>query len=612
MQRARNTPFPQPNSSTTNLLPSGQPRASSASRPYPPSSVAGPSAAAKRTPSIASYASNIDRDGRLSESYPASLSDKYSLAPSPAQWGMSLLMNDPEPDDILHNPNPRRDKKSDRGGTIFTARGLANLGCLALLAGGCMMLFAGYPIISHFTSVKMSNQGGFNLGGTNGTGQVPDFPGNFGLIDKHTPTEAHTLKSYHDDDELVLVFSDEFNVDGRSFYPGDDPFWEGVDLHYWVTNDLEWYDPGQVTTSGGSLRIRLDKVDPIDNHNMTYKSGMIQTWNKFCFTGGLVVASVQLPGSSSVSGFWPAVWTMGNLGRAGYGSTTDGVWPFSYDECDVGTLPNQTYPGTNLPEAALTNGDPEVGGVLSFLPGQRLSRCTCPGESHPGPMRKDGSYVGRAAPEIDVLEATVTDGIGHVSLSAQWAPYNAAYQTLNQNTSIVIDDPQRTQINSFRGGRYQQTVSGLGLTNPNCYETPGTCYALYGFEYKPGFDDAYITWINEVRAWTFYPTGLAADPLTEIGRRTIAEEPMYLITNLGISEGFGVIDLENLKFPGTMSVDYIRVYQRKDAINVGCDPKNFPTMKYIEEYKELYSNPNLTVWEDTKQPWPKNRLNGGC
>jgi hypothetical protein len=30
-----------------------------------------------------------------------------------------------------------------------------------------------------------------------------------------------------------LVFSDEFNVDGRSFYPGDDPYWEAVDLHYW-------------------------------------------------------------------------------------------------------------------------------------------------------------------------------------------------------------------------------------------------------------------------------------------------------------------------------------------------------------------------------------------
>ena len=33
---------------------------------------------------------------------------------------------------------------------------------------------------------------------------------------------------------MVLVFSDEFNRDGRTFYPGDDPYWEAVDLHYWV------------------------------------------------------------------------------------------------------------------------------------------------------------------------------------------------------------------------------------------------------------------------------------------------------------------------------------------------------------------------------------------
>ena len=37
---------------------------------------------------------------------------------------------------------------------------------------------------------------------------------------------------------MQLVFSDEFNVDGRSFYPGDDPYWEAVDLHYWPTGDL--------------------------------------------------------------------------------------------------------------------------------------------------------------------------------------------------------------------------------------------------------------------------------------------------------------------------------------------------------------------------------------
>lgn len=35
--------------------------------------------------------------------------------------------------------------------------------------------------------------------------------------------------------------------------------------------------------------------------------------------------------------------------------------------------------------------------------------------------------MGRAAPEIDVFEATIDSGIGKVSQSAQWAPYNVRF-----------------------------------------------------------------------------------------------------------------------------------------------------------------------------------------
>lgn len=108
----------------------------------------------------------------------------------------------------------------------------------------------------------------------------------------------------------------------------------------------------------------------------------------------------------------------GNLGRAGYGATTDGTWPYTYDSCDIGTLANQTLNGQ--PEAALTSKD---GGPLSYLPGQRLSACTCPGEDHPGPKKSDGSFVGRAAPEIDVFEATAGPNANAVSQSVQWVTY---------------------------------------------------------------------------------------------------------------------------------------------------------------------------------------------
>jgi len=55
-------------------------------------------------------------------------------------------------------------------------------------------------------------------------------------------------------------------------------------------------------------------------------------------------ASIRLPGYSDVAGLWPAFWMMGNLGRAGYGASLEGTWPFSYEECDVGTIWNQTTP----------------------------------------------------------------------------------------------------------------------------------------------------------------------------------------------------------------------------------------------------------------------------
>lgn len=36
-----------------------------------------------------------------------------------------------------------------------------------------------------------------------------------------------------------MQFSDEFKQNGRTFYDGDDPYWQAVDLWYGVTGDLE-------------------------------------------------------------------------------------------------------------------------------------------------------------------------------------------------------------------------------------------------------------------------------------------------------------------------------------------------------------------------------------
>src|SRR5260221_1516722 len=63
---------------------------------------------------------------------------------------------------------------------------------------------------------------------------------------------------------------------------------------------------------------------------------MIPGRNKFCFTGGYIEAAVQLPGPNNVIGMWPAIWTMGNLGRAGYGASLEGlVRPFPLNDLSI-------------------------------------------------------------------------------------------------------------------------------------------------------------------------------------------------------------------------------------------------------------------------------------
>lgn len=37
-------------------------------------------------------------------------------------------------------------------------------------------------------------------------------------------------------------------------------------------------------------------------HNLNFRSGMLQSWNKFCFTGGYIEVSMSMPGSSKAMG----------------------------------------------------------------------------------------------------------------------------------------------------------------------------------------------------------------------------------------------------------------------------------------------------------------------
>jgi beta-glucan synthesis-associated protein KRE6 len=149
------------------------------------------------------------------------------------------------------------------------------------------------------------------------------------LIDPETPSDVRS-RTGNDGKDYKLVFSDEFNTDGRSFYTGDDPYWQAMDFWYWSTNDMEYYTPSAVTTEGGALVITMDDVSAHPYAGFNYTSGMLQSWNKFCFSSGYIEVALIFPGpDSNTTGYWPGAWTMGNLGRPGFGATTDGTWPYT-------------------------------------------------------------------------------------------------------------------------------------------------------------------------------------------------------------------------------------------------------------------------------------------
>ena len=210
-------------------------------------------------------------------------------------------------------------------------------------------------------------------------------------------------------------------------------------------------------------------------------------------------------------------------GRAGYGATTEGTWPYSYDTSDLGTFPNQTT-RDGTPSAAATGG--YDGSSLSFLPGQRLSACTCPNSDHPGPS----ASAGRGVPEIDILEAVVNiaKSTGQVSQTFQIAPYNAGYQPDNSTDATTIFNDTITAINSYKGGQFQQAVSALSDIDSKNYNNAG--YTTYGCEWwsDPNDRDAgYLVWYSQGDpSWKITTKTIGPDDEAMIGQRLIPEEPM--------------------------------------------------------------------------------------
>ena len=187
---------------------------------------------------------------------------------------------------------------------------------------------------------------------------------NAGWIDEDTPSKLHTTTSLVDGSTYHLVMSDEFNVPNRSFADGHDPTWTALDksdddysasgggsLHFYNSSTVTTTPDGMLTISSVIDETTWNHYDAIEKEYKTttkhFKSGMIQSWNKFCFTGGILEVDVVLPGEPDIGGLWPAVWLLGNLGRATYEASTNNLWPWSYDKCDRKKQESQVISGCN-------------------------------------------------------------------------------------------------------------------------------------------------------------------------------------------------------------------------------------------------------------------------
>ena len=149
-------------------------------------------------------------------------------------------------------------------------------------------------------------------------------------------------------------------------------------------------------------------------------------------------------------------------------------------------------------------------------------------------------------------------------------------------------------MNGYRGGPYQQAMSGLSWMNNDWYD--GKAYQTYSFAYTPGKSGNIVWYIGDEATWGL--DARAIGPNGNIGQRTIPEEPMAMVINCGMSPSFAPIQVADLQalFPAKMRLDFVRIYQPPGAESMTCDPPGYETTDYIAKHPTAYQNINKTHW----------------
>jgi len=486
-----------------------------------------------------------------------------------------------------------------------------------------------------------------------------------GWTDEDTPEDKQTTTSLIDNTEYHLVMSDEFNVKGRTFADGDDPMWTALDksdddssaagggsLHFYNSTAIKTTDDGMLEILTTLAETEWQHYDTVKKEykdvKKHFKSGMLQSWNKFCFTGGIVEVDMIFPGSPDIGGLWPAVWLLGNLGRATYESSTNNIWPWSYNTCDRDKQEAQFISACNVQNHYGLNpfqgrGATEID-IIEVMAGysDKTLPSTVPPISYP--YADLTLQVAPGIPENRPKSGyqprkndSFTDH-GHTELFAQsWYPdlHVRGNTTLNPYFYGTYLGPTKPEEPVSRNKNQAFQADAIGamhqLTSAH-FETLHT----YRIEWQPG-PGGRIDWFvqdhkikvdgksEEVEGDGLGKEWLHAfsikDSALNVTGAQIPMEPSYLIMNTGISSTWGFpdtlkddcekcYDCHNAtctcafqngfcnmmkKSKIAMYIDSVRVYQSKDDSahvgtphTVGCDPKEFPTKEFIAGHRDRY------------------------
>lgn len=149
----------------------------------------------------------------------------------------------------------------------------------------------------------------------------------------------------------TLIWSDEF--DGASVNTSK---WNIINGNPGVNNEKEFYQPANVSVSGGNLVITARQQTV---QGQPYTSGKLDSYGKFSTTYGRIEARIKLP---MVQGTWPAFWMLGNSVNTGAG------WPNS-GEIDIMEHVNTSNTILGTMHWNGGNGHVQYGSSINTTPG---------------------------------------------------------------------------------------------------------------------------------------------------------------------------------------------------------------------------------------------------